>query len=355
MLSRNLEKSLHRALAHANDRRHEFATLEHLLLALTEDQDAVAVLRSCRVDLDRLRREVLTYVDNELGNLVAAQKDDAKPTASFQRVMKRAATLVQSSGGEDVTGTNVLVAMFAERESHAVYCLQEHDMTRFDAVNYISHGLAKAPDSAGGGRPGIPTDQRAVMECLHPGEVIDLIAVKLDMRSSLVRFYIRNILKKQRVADRAVVAPATAPLPQSAASIEERLAFLHAGLKITDAQAAIWDPFAEEVRNSVDAIEVLRGGKGDGQPLILPGKVASFSVRPTIGCTTVAFIRWKRSSCFVPIGRSQSPPPTTSPVRRTLAQRLLFLEGEARRRERRGRRGELRFRVHRRAQSPASS
>ena len=145
MLSRNLEKSLHRALAHANERRHEYATLEHLLLALTEDQDAVAVLRACSVDLDRLRREVLTYVDNELTNLVSNHSEDAKPTASFQRVLQRAAIHVQSSGREEVTGANVLVAMFAERESHAVYFLQEQDMTRFDAVNYISHGIAKAP------------------------------------------------------------------------------------------------------------------------------------------------------------------------------------------------------------------
>ena len=148
MLSRNLEKSLHRALAYANERRHEYATLEHLLLALTEDQDAIAVLRACGVDLDRLRREVLTYVDNELGNLVASHTEDAKPTASFQRVLQRAAIHVQSSGREEVTGANVLVAMFAERESHAVYFLQEQDMTRFDAVNYISHGIAKAPGRA---------------------------------------------------------------------------------------------------------------------------------------------------------------------------------------------------------------
>src|SRR5271169_3971079 len=145
MLSRHLERSLHRALAYANERRHEYATLEHLLLALTEDQDAVAVLRACGVDLDRLRREVLNYVDNELGNLVAAHGDDAKPTASFQRVLQRAAIHVQSSGREEVTGANVLVAMFAERESHAVFFLQEQDMTRLDAVNYISHGIAKVP------------------------------------------------------------------------------------------------------------------------------------------------------------------------------------------------------------------
>jgi len=145
MLSRNLEKTLHRALAYANERRHEYATLEHLLLALTEDQDACAVLRACTVDLEKLRRELVNYVDNELGNLVSTHAEDAKPTASFQRVLQRAAIHVQSSGREEVTGANVLVAMFAERESHAVYFLQEQDMTRFDAVNYISHGIAKAP------------------------------------------------------------------------------------------------------------------------------------------------------------------------------------------------------------------
>jgi ATP-dependent Clp protease ATP-binding subunit ClpA len=145
MLSRNLEKTLHRALAYANERRHEYATLEHLLLALTEDQDATAVLRACTVDLDKLRRDVLHYIDNELGNLVSTHVEDAKPTASFQRVLQRAAIHVQSSGREEVTGANVLVAMFADRESNAVYFLQDQEMTRFDAVNYISHGIAKAP------------------------------------------------------------------------------------------------------------------------------------------------------------------------------------------------------------------
>ncbi|HXR88462.1 MAG TPA: ATP-dependent Clp protease ATP-binding subunit ClpA [Stellaceae bacterium] len=145
MLSRNLEKTLHRALAYANERRHEYATLEHLLLALIEDQDAIAVLRACSVDLEKLRRDVTHYVDNELGNLVSNHVEDAKPTASFQRVLQRAAIHVQSSGREEVTGANVLVAMFAERESNAVYFLQDQEMTRFDAVNYISHGIAKAP------------------------------------------------------------------------------------------------------------------------------------------------------------------------------------------------------------------
>ncbi|MGE0745791.1 MAG: ATP-dependent Clp protease ATP-binding subunit ClpA [Rhodospirillales bacterium] len=145
MLSRNLEQTLHRALAFASERSHEYATLEHLLLSLTDDQDAVAVLRACGVDLDRLRRELAEYVDNELQNLVSTRREDPKPTASFQRVVQRAAIHVQSSGRQEVTGANVLVAMFSERESHAVYYLQEQEMSRFDAVNYISHGIAKVP------------------------------------------------------------------------------------------------------------------------------------------------------------------------------------------------------------------
>ncbi|HUC62052.1 MAG TPA: ATP-dependent Clp protease ATP-binding subunit ClpA [Alphaproteobacteria bacterium] len=145
MLSPNLEQSLHRALALANERRHEYATLEHLLLALAEDPDALSVLRACGVDTERLKRDLSEYVDNELSSLVTSRLEDAKPTAGFQRVLQRAAIHVQSSGREEVTGANVLVAMFAERESHAVFFLQEQDMTRLDAVNYISHGIAKVP------------------------------------------------------------------------------------------------------------------------------------------------------------------------------------------------------------------
>ena len=148
MLSRNLEESLHRALAYANDRRHEYATLEHLLMALTEDQDAVAVMRACNVDLDRLRQDLTNHLDNDLSNLTTARLEDAKPTAGFQRVLQRAAIHVQSSGRDEVTGANVLVALFSERESHAAYFLQEQDMTRFDAVNYISHGIAKSSQRA---------------------------------------------------------------------------------------------------------------------------------------------------------------------------------------------------------------
>ncbi|MGP8123385.1 MAG: ATP-dependent Clp protease ATP-binding subunit ClpA [Xanthobacteraceae bacterium] len=143
--SQSLEQSLHRALAIANERHHQYATLEHLLLSLIDDSDAAAVMRACNVDLDKLRGSLVNYLETEFENLVAEGSDDAKPTAGFQRVIQRAVIHVQSSGREEVTGANVLIAIFAERESHAAYFLQEQDMTRYDAVNYISHGIAKRP------------------------------------------------------------------------------------------------------------------------------------------------------------------------------------------------------------------
>lgn len=140
-----LEQSLHRALRSANDHRHEFATLEHLLLALCDDNDARSVLRACNVDIDQLRLQLTNYLDEDLASLTVEEEEEAKPTAGFQRVIQRAVYHVQSSGRDEVTGANVLVAVFAERESHAVFFLQEQDMTRLDAVSYIAHGVAKAP------------------------------------------------------------------------------------------------------------------------------------------------------------------------------------------------------------------
>src|SRR6201994_2634403 len=141
--SRQLEESLHRAVAYANQRKHEYATLDPLLLSLVDDEDAAGVMRACDVDLGSLRTTLTNYVDNELRSLVVDDGEDAKPTAGFQRVIQRAVIHVQSSGREEVTGANVLVAIFSERESHAAYFLQEQDMTRYDAVNYIAHGIAK--------------------------------------------------------------------------------------------------------------------------------------------------------------------------------------------------------------------
>jgi len=144
--SNTLEQAIHAALALANARKHEFATLEHLLLALIDEPDALRVMKACSVDTDELRSTLVEFVDEDLSNLVTdIDGSEAVPTAAFQRVIQRAAIHVQSSGRTEVTGANVLVAIFAERESNAAYFLQEQDMTRYDAVNFIAHGVAKNP------------------------------------------------------------------------------------------------------------------------------------------------------------------------------------------------------------------
>ncbi|ATG40380.1 ATP-dependent Clp protease ATP-binding subunit ClpA [Phaeobacter piscinae] len=144
--SSTLEQAIHAALALANERRHEFATLEHLLLALLDEPEASRVMRACSVDLTELRATLVEFVDEDLANLVTdIDGSEAVPTAAFQRVIQRAAIHVQSSGRTEVTGANVLVAIFAERESDAAYFLQDQDMTRYDAVNFIAHGVAKDP------------------------------------------------------------------------------------------------------------------------------------------------------------------------------------------------------------------
>ncbi|MCR9086035.1 MAG: ATP-dependent Clp protease ATP-binding subunit ClpA [Rhodobacteraceae bacterium] len=145
--SNTLEQAIHAALALANTRRHELATLEHLLLALIDEPNAAKVMQACGVDLDSLRKTLTDFIDEELSTLETdVDGSEAVPTAAFQRVIQRAAIHVQSSGRTEVTGANVLVAIFAERESNAAFFLQEQDMTRYDAVNFIAHGVAKDPN-----------------------------------------------------------------------------------------------------------------------------------------------------------------------------------------------------------------
>ncbi|MGA1759219.1 MAG: ATP-dependent Clp protease ATP-binding subunit ClpA [Paracoccaceae bacterium] len=144
--SPTLENAIHAALALANDRSHEFATLEHLLLALLDEPDAERVMLACDVNIPELRQSLTEYIDDDLSSLITEiEGSEAAPTAAFQRVIQRALIHVQSSSRKEVTGANVLVAIFAERESNAAYFLQDQDMTRYDAVNFISHGVAKNP------------------------------------------------------------------------------------------------------------------------------------------------------------------------------------------------------------------
>lgn len=186
----SLEKALHKALTYANDRAQEYATLEHLLLALTDDEDAANVMKACNVDLKALRESLTDYIDTELSNLVTGYNEDSKPTAGFQRVIQRAVIHVQSSGREEVTGANVLVAIFAERESHAAYFLQEQDMTRYDAVNFISHGIAKRA-GANEARPirGLDEEQRQMGEEEQPGktDALSSYCVNLNQKAEAGR------------------------------------------------------------------------------------------------------------------------------------------------------------------------
>lgn len=175
----SLEKTLHQALHNAADRRHEYATLEHLLLALIDDADAAQVMQACGVDLGELGDAVTHYLDNELDSLKVAEKTDPAPTSGFQRVVQRAILHVQSSGKDVVTGANVLVALFSERESYAVYFLQQQDMSRLDAVSYISHGIGKG---------GQPVEQRSVRGTEEPQEEKQDAAAKQKKDSALDQF-----------------------------------------------------------------------------------------------------------------------------------------------------------------------
>lgn len=185
--SRPLEETLHRAVHYANERRHEYATLEHLLLALVDDPDAANVMTACNVDLTALKAALTLYVDTDLAALATSDGEDAKPTAGFQRVIQRAVIHVQSSGREEVTGANVLVAIFSERESHAAYFLQEQDMTRYDAVNFIAHGIAKKP-GVGETRPAktggsSPEDAEDAAAAKTGGEALEAYCVDLNEKA----------------------------------------------------------------------------------------------------------------------------------------------------------------------------
>jgi ATP-dependent Clp protease ATP-binding subunit ClpA len=183
--SRNLEETLHRAVAYANQRKHEYATLEHLLLSLVDDEEAAGVMRACDVDLSALKKNLIVYLDTELKALVVPDAEDAKPTAGFQRAIQRAVIHVQSSGRDEVTGANVLVAIFSERESHAAYFLQEQDMTRYDAVNFIAHGIAKkaGASEARAVKGSVEADVEEKSSAKTGGEALEAYCVDLNEKA----------------------------------------------------------------------------------------------------------------------------------------------------------------------------
>ena len=204
--SSTLEQAIHGALALANARRHELATLEHLLLALIDEPDAARVMRACSVDLDELRKTLTDFIDDDLSTLVTnVEGSEAVPTAAFQRVIQRAAIHVQSSGRTEVTGANVLVAIFAERESNAAYFLQEQDMTRYDAVNFIAHGVAKDP-SFGESRPVQGADEGHETPKAEAGEAKESALSKycVDLNVKALKGDVDPLIGREQEVERAI-------------------------------------------------------------------------------------------------------------------------------------------------------
>jgi ATP-dependent Clp protease ATP-binding subunit ClpA len=187
--AQSLEKTLHAALTNASDRSHEYATLEHLLLALIDDSDAAQVMTACGVELGELTEVVKQYLDQEYQSLKTQEKGDPSPTAGFQRVIQRAILHVQSSGKDTVTGANVLVALFSERDSYAVYFLQQQDMTRLDAVSFISHGIGKGGkriedrSPQGSETPEAPQPEEKVQAKDKKDSALDQFCVNLNERA----------------------------------------------------------------------------------------------------------------------------------------------------------------------------
>ncbi len=198
--ARELEQTLHNALGEASRRRHEYATLEHLLIALVDDEHASKVMAACGVNTGELRDAVRHYLDTELETLKVSSDTDPSPTSGFQRVVQRAILHVQSSGRDEVTGANVLVALFSERESYAVYFLQQQDMSRLDAVSYISHGVGKGEATSE------PTEVKGVEETkqdLDPLSVDELQAriALLEGEIARVKAKLENAVNFRSTAD----------------------------------------------------------------------------------------------------------------------------------------------------------
>jgi len=204
--SNTLEQAIHAALALANARRHELATLEHLLLALIDEPDAAKVMKACSVDLGELRKTLTDFIDNDLSTLITdVDGSEAVPTAAFQRVIQRAAIHVQSSGRTEVTGANVLVAIFAERESNAAYFLQEQDMTRYDAVNFIAHGVAKDP-SYGETRPvtGATESEEEAQAAEDDGKESALSKYCVDLNSKAKKGDVDPLIGRESEVERCI-------------------------------------------------------------------------------------------------------------------------------------------------------
>ena len=183
MFSKELEVTISQAYQESRSKRHEFLTVEHLLLALLDNASALSVLSACDADVESLDREIRQVLDETVPVLEDEDNRDTQPTIGFQRVLQRALYHVQSAGKQEVTGSNVLVAIFSEKDSYATYMLNKHEITRLDVINYISHGISKFGADAEEG------DISPVGETVEEGEAptasaLDSFATNLNVRAS---------------------------------------------------------------------------------------------------------------------------------------------------------------------------
>ena len=200
MISANLQTSLRSALFYAREFRHEFATLEHLLMALTFDEDAIAVLEACAVDIDRIRVDLEDFLENELQGIRVEEPVEPRPTTGFHRTLERALAHVQSSGGTEVTGANVIIAMFSERESHVVYFLQQQGMVRTDATLFVSHGITKTGDNT---QTRVPHGAENDEEPVHTGHKA-LAHYCVDLNEKATQGQIDPLIGRSREIERTI-------------------------------------------------------------------------------------------------------------------------------------------------------
>jgi len=182
MLSQELEFSLNSAFQNAREKRHEFITVEHLLAALLDNPSAARVLRACGGNIEELRRSLNSFLEENVPKLAPGSKIDTQPTIGFQRVIQRAVLHVQGVGKKEVTGANVLIAIFGEKESHAVYFLHKQNISRFDVVNYISHGISKV---TGETQNELPAQEESEETAATEKSPLDMFCVNLNEQARL--------------------------------------------------------------------------------------------------------------------------------------------------------------------------
>jgi ATP-dependent Clp protease ATP-binding subunit ClpA len=200
MIAQELEVSLHMAFVEARQKRHEFITVEHLLLALLDNPTAAEVLRACAANIDELRKALGDFIIAHTPTVAGTEEIDTQPTLGFQRVIQRAILHVQSSGKKEVTGANVLVAIFGEKDSHAVYFLHQQGVTRLDVVNYISHGITKTPQSkdAKGGE----AEQETAGEEQQTGGALETYTLNLNAQALVGK--IDPLIGREREIERVI-------------------------------------------------------------------------------------------------------------------------------------------------------